>query len=195
MAQAVTSLAGALSASGTQVQLTAFTNPSTGGVGPKTLLQVDAETMQIEDATNSPTVSVVRGFNSTVAVAHNTSAPAIYGLTTDYPFTPGVPSQPIQSYVAAGAITVPQVDAIVYLQGGSAIAYTLAAPADSQTNKVTFQALTAQAHTVTNASPGFNSGGGSDDVATFGGAIGDSFTVVACAGAWNVVTLHNVTLG
>lgn len=100
----------------------------------------------------------------------------------------------------AAPITVKEGTAL--LTKGSAGAYTLAAPtaglpaAGGDDGKVLrLIAATAQAHTVTNAAPGFNNGGGASDVATFGGAIGDSMEVVAYNGEWLVLGLRNVTLG
>jgi hypothetical protein len=55
--------------------------------------------------------------------------------------------------------------------------------------------LTANAHTVTQSSPGFNNGGTASDVATFGAAIGNSIRLKAYNGIWLVVNLTGVTLG
>lgn len=195
MALAATTLSGDITANQSRIKLAAFTNPQTGGVTPEVMIQVDGEVMRMSSALLSPSLDVVRGSGTVPVTPHQSGAPVVYGLTSDFieQVSPG--NAPIATYSVAGAITVPTVDAIVYLTGAAATHFTLAAPSADQTNKVTFQALAAQAYLITNASPGFNSGGGSDDVATFGGAIGDSFTVVALGGVWNVVTLHNVTLG
>jgi len=53
-------------------------------------------------------------------------------------------------------------------------------------------AAAAQANTVTNTT-GFNGAGGAGDIATFGGAIGDNFTIMAVNGIWNIVASKNVT--
>ncbi len=89
MALTTTTLSAALTASGQQATLTAFTNPSTGGIGPLTLLKVDDEIMLITSAANSPTVSVVRGYMGTVAAAHTLYAGALYGLSTDFQASKG----------------------------------------------------------------------------------------------------------
>lgn len=85
----------------------------------------------------------------------------------------------------------------VYLTKAGVAAMTLAAPTagidDGKT--LTIIAATANAHTVTQTTPGFNSASTSGDVATFGGAIGDNMVIRAYNGAWHVITLRNVTLG
>lgn len=98
-------------------------------------------------------------------------------------------------YAASGAIPISGGIAILS-KTGSAGAYTLAAPV-AVTNdglELTIQSSTAFAHTVTQTTPGFNGSGAAQDVATFGGAIGDSMVVVAYNGVWLVRTLRNVTL-
>jgi hypothetical protein len=60
---------------------------------------------------------------------------------------------------------------------------------------LTIVATTAQAHTVTFSTIGFNEAGSGGDVATFGGAKGDSMMLVARNGAWFTASLRNVTLG
>jgi hypothetical protein len=77
-------------------------------------------------------------------------------------------------------------------------ALTLADPATPADDgkRLTIVATTANAHTVDNsAGSGFNGGGAGSDVATFGGAVGDSMELVALGGLWHVLRLTNVTLG
>lgn len=90
----------------------------------------------------------------------------------------------------------------VVLAKSSAGAWTLAAPtaglpsAGGDDGKILRMiAGTAQTHTVTQTTPGFNNAGSSKDVATFGGAIGDNLEVVAYNGKWLVLSSVNVTLG
>lgn len=96
---------------------------------------------------------------------------------------------------ANGAITVKE--GTIFLNKAGVLAATLAAPtATTDDGKVlTIVALTGNAHTVTQTTPGFNNGSTASDVATFGGAVGDSFTVRAYQGIWYVTTKVNVTLG
>lgn len=115
-------------------------------------------------------------------------------------FTPDIrtgtvnpPPVPIQELTADGAITIAA--GVVILNKGSALAATLAAPPTGMPGaRLTIIAKTAQAHTVTYTT-GFNAGGSTLDVATFGGAIGDNMEIVAVNNTWYVVDLRNVTLG
>ncbi len=72
---ATTTLNGALTASGTQLTLTAYTAP---GGRAKPLMRVDDEIMLITNTTNTPTLGVVRGYMGTTAVAHTTQAGVEY---------------------------------------------------------------------------------------------------------------------
>ena len=103
--------------------------------------------------------------------------------------------QPVELAAANGAIAS-KAGLVMITKTGSLAALTLAAPtAGTDDGKMlTIVAATAFAHTVTNASPGFNNAGASGDVATFGGAIGDSMQVVAYNGRWHVFCVRNVTL-
>jgi hypothetical protein len=94
-----------------------------------------------------------------------------------------------------GAITI--ADGTVNITKSSAAALTLADPSSGQAGtRILITTQTAQAHTVSNAAgSGFNAGGSGSDVATFGGAIGDCFEVIAINTKWNVISLKNVTLG
>lgn len=102
-----------------------------------------------------------------------------------------------QVLTANGAITIPVSDAfsVVVLNKAGVLAATLAAPVtltdDGKILIVT--AATANAHTVTNTSPGFNNAGAGGDVGTFGGAVGDGFMCVAFGAIWNVISAKNVT--
>lgn len=64
---------------------------------------------------------------------------------------------------------------------------------------LTFIAATANAHTLSNAAGSgfFSSGGGTKDVATWGGAIGDGFSIIAYQGKWYIDPrgVTNITLG
>lgn len=106
----------------------------------------------------------------------------------------GVVTSPITSFSADGAITIKQ--GIARLTKGTAGAYTLAAPTAGTDDgkELIIIAGTAAAHTVTQATPGFNGAGTGADVATFGGAKGDNLRLMAVNGEWLVLTLRNVTL-
>lgn len=107
----------------------------------------------------------------------------------------GNKKEQVATYLAAGAIS--EKTGTVLIGSGSARAMTLARPLSGEDDGkiLTISAISAQAHTVTNTTPGFNAAGASGDVATFGGAIGDTFQIVAANGVWNVISLRNVTLG
>jgi hypothetical protein len=84
MALTITNVNGAVATGATQVTLAAFTNPSTGPIGPKTWLKfATGEICLVTDATLSPTLSVVRGYFGTDAVPHNTLEGVSYGLSND----------------------------------------------------------------------------------------------------------------
>lgn len=187
MALTVTSLNGAITQSQTQIKLTAFTNPASGGIGPKALVVLDgAEVVQVEDASLSPVLSVVRGFNGTAATAHNTLAPVVYGLTSDFTTPANVTAATGYSYGADGTITNPAVDATIYIDKATAAALTLTDPNADQTNTVKFVSLTAAAHTITYAT-GFYDNTTSSDVATFPATAGAAFTIKAMSGKWRPV--------
>ncbi len=186
MALATTSLNGAVTLNATQVRLTAFTNPGTGGIGPRTYLVVDAEQMLVTDATLAPVLQVTRGANGTYATAHNTLAPVVYGLTTDFTQQVGTAAAPAYSYGADATITNPTVDATIYITKGSAAALTLTDPTADQANTVRIVSLTAYAHLITYAT-GFYDNTTTSDVATYPATAGATLTLVAKNGKWRVV--------
>ena len=95
-----------------------------------------------------------------------------------------------------GAVATPASSNLVRITKASAAALTLAAPSADQDGKtLTIVSTTAFAHTVTQAAPGFNGGGGGSDVATFAAAVGNSISLVASGGVWYVTNLQGVTLG
>lgn len=191
MSLTVTSLNGAVTQGSDRVVLTAYTNPANSGIGARALLLVDGEQMLVTDATNSPTLKVVRGYAGTLAVAHNTLAPVTYGVSSDFTQL-GVQGAgtlavaPEATYSVNGAITVPVVDQTIYLTKAGVAAMTLASPAADQTNTVRIVSLTANAHTIT-YTPGFYGNTTSSDVATFPATVGAVFTIVARNGLWNAV--------
>ncbi len=96
-----------------------------------------------------------------------------------------------------GAVTIPPGDTVFVITKASVCVLTIADPAVGDNGKVLkFISRTAQAHTLSNAAgSGFNAGGASADVATWGGAIGDGLELVADNAKWLVAYLRNVTLG
>ena len=196
MALAVTSLNGTITKNATMITLTAFTNPSSGAMSAQTVAIVDGEKMLITDATLSPTVQVVRGYDSTYASQHNTLAPIVYGLTSDFTqqvSTTGVAGSSVISYGVSGAITPPINNTTIYLTKATAAAMTLAAPASDQSNVVTVVSLTAAAHTITYTA-GFYQNTTSSDVVTFPSTSGACWIFQAKNGVWNA-TLGGGTTG
>jgi len=202
MALAVTSLNGAVAQGATKIKLTAFTNPSSVGISPKTWALVDGEYVSVEDASLSPTLSVARGMNGTLAVAHNTLAPVVYGLTSDFSQlafqgSDSIRVAPVATYSVNGAFTVPYVDQTVYITKAGVCALTLDAtvPADLAIT-VKFISLTANAHTLTYTA-GFYGNTTTSDVALFAATVGASFTMQAKNGLWIPIATADdgVTIG
>lgn len=100
------------------------------------------------------------------------------------------------SATGAGVITIKS--GTVFFTATGAATVTLAAPTAGTDDgcRLMIESTTAQAHTVTNTSPGFNNGSTASDVATFGTAIGNGFEVAAYNGVWwTLNTAKGVTLG
>ncbi len=189
MALTVTSLNGAVVYDAQRLRLTAFTNPSTGGIGPLVKVVVDGEVTYMSDATNSPTLLVARGEEGTLAVPHNTLAPVVYGLTSDFASGGGngLATAPVVTYSVDSTITNPVVDQIVYINKAGVCALTLTDPAKDSTQTMRFISLTANAHTITYAT-GFYGNTTTSDVATFPATAGGIFTIRAIDGAWYPVS-------
>lgn len=102
--------------------------------------------------------------------------------------------EPFVLAAASGAITAKR--GLVVITAASAAALTLAAPLAGIDDGATLTIVsdTAQAHTVTNTTPGFNGAGAGGDVATFGAARGNVMQLLAYNGVWYTVNLRNVTL-
>ena len=101
---------------------------------------------------------------------------------------------------ADGAVT--QRSGVLFVTKSSACAMTIANPVSGDPmaggddgKRLTIVSTTAQAHTLTRSTTGFNDGGSGADVATFGGAKGDGLTIVAYGGKWYIESKINVTTG
>lgn len=97
-------------------------------------------------------------------------------------------------HLVDGAITIK--NGIAVITKATAAALTLAAPTATTDDykRLLIVSTTAAAHTVTQTTPGFNGGSTSEDVATFGAAIGNAMELVAYQGVWLAVNLTGVTL-
>lgn len=97
------------------------------------------------------------------------------------------------TYTVLGAITIQP--GLQLIGSGGALAMTLADPTVEQNGMIMIlTASTAQAHTVTYTA-GFGGGTTARDVATFGGAVNDSMTIIAFNKVWWLISTRNVTLG
>lgn len=103
----------------------------------------------------------------------------------------------VAAAAADGAVTIAPKSVFITKAGIAAL--TLADPTATTHDGlvIDFIATTANAHTVSNAAGSgfFSSGGATKDVATFGGAIGDRFSVIAYQGKWYILDSLNITLG
>ena len=108
---------------------------------------------------------------------------------TTYPILTGSTVE----YDASGAID-PRASVVKLTKAGIA-AMTLADPETGYDGHImTIWSSTANADTVTNTT-GFGGASTAKDVATSGGAIGNSMTIRADGGVWVVVGLNGYTLG
>jgi hypothetical protein len=185
MALNATTLSGGITANQVVITLASGTGAAVGK-----FLKVDSEFMKITNIDNSPQIGVQRGINGTAAVAHATTATVNIGFGYDFPY---VPAPRTYTYGASGAITVAPGTHILKGPAGS-VTMTLASPTGAQNGYVMkLTAATAEAYTVT-CTAGFNGGSTASDVATYG-AIGDSLTIEAVNGVWNVIANEGVSLG
>ena len=102
----------------------------------------------------------------------------------------------VQVYDGDVTVQWPEGDsAVVFLTEADVTAVTLPTPVSGSDDgkSITFISTTAQAHTVTCATIGFNAGNAAGDVGTFGGAIGDGFTCFAYGGEVYTTNVTNVT--
>lgn len=190
MALVLTTLASAKATNDKTVKLTSAT-----GVVNKMLLLVDSEYMRVTDATLTPTIGVVPGWEGRQAQPHGILAPVVYGLAQEFVNTGGIGANvpAAMSFGVDGAITgalgtgVPVQNTVVFLTKATAGAYTLAGPATDQQNTVLFVSTTAAAHTITYTA-GFYANTTSSDVATFPATAGATFTIRAQGGVWMAVT-------
>lgn len=180
-----------------------ITVASATGALTKNVVQIDGEFLvQTTDALNT-VIPVRRGDQGTFNETHNAGAVVLMGLASDFPPAPPgsitpipvAPNWTVASYAAAGAIAVPTTkrNVFVKLSAGSAAAMTLADPTYAQEGQeMLIQAEAAQAYTVAGT---FNAGGSGADLATFGGAVGDTLHVKAVSQQWHVLNLNGVTIG
>lgn len=100
----------------------------------------------------------------------------------------------VAAYAADGAIAIRSHIALLTKAGVNAM--TLAAPTATTHDGVIIEivATTANAHTVTATTIGFNAADAAGDVGTFSGAVGDGLRVLAYQGEWYVLNNIGVTI-
>lgn len=175
-----------LSAALTKTQ-TSFTVTSATGFAAGYLLRVDDEFLLISGVVGTQ-IEAQRGYLGTDAIAHGILSIAVAGPAKD--FATVTPAR-MYTYGVSGALTAKQ--GYHRLMKAGVGAMTLTAPtADQEGDKMLVVSGTAQAHTITLGSGYFNAA--TNNVCTYGGAIGDFVELQAMNGSWNVLGYKNITL-
>lgn len=197
MAFTVTTLAADLSATATKMTLTSGT-----GFAAKQLAKIDGEYVRIGSVSGAVASGLVRGYNGTVAAAHDLLSTVVttsdgsdwttlqMGAETDRP--PYVDD--VVSVGENGTIACPTRDTTIMLTKATALASTTLAdpPKDRDGLKVTVTSATDAAHVITGT---FADGTtGAHTTATYAAFNGASMDLVAQQGTWNTVALTNVTI-
>lgn len=176
---------------------TSITVASATGFAAGSFVKVNAECMQVQKGyVSGTTIPVMRGIEGTPALAHAVTSNVTVGLASDFVPTgtppgeavnyPMIRSRQIASYNAAGAIAHPAAgnDAVAIINGTTARAMTLAAPAKDQDGDVlTVIGNGKAAHTITIAG-GIGAASTGYTVATFIVGSQQSQQFMACNGAW-----------
>jgi len=198
MALVTTTAAAAVTASGTQIQLTAYTAPA-GRAKP--LLKIDDEICLIVDNSLTPTLSVVRGYMGTLAVAHTIYAGITYGAPVDFQVSKG----PAELYPSITTPTIAQNAQEITATGATgttAAILTVTAPAFVSVTGASGAGINLPVPTVGQAFTFTNKMTGAFNLYCVGGTIngttgttasavtatGNKFVVASCttAGAWTV---------
>jgi hypothetical protein len=127
MALTTTTLNGTIVAGIPRLTLTAFTNPATAGLpGAGVLLKfATGEICLVSDATVSPTLGVVRGYDGTAAQAHTTGEAVVYGNASE----PGWAADPLFPVFTAPVINMESQEITITGSTGSTAAnVTINAP-------------------------------------------------------------------
>ncbi len=201
MALTTTSLNGAITASQTFLKLTSAT-PATGSpaLANRFMLEVDGERMFVTDVSMSPTVQVVRGYDGTSAVAHQTLAPLFWGQPFDWNGNAGAPVTPralVSIGVNTAIIAAPTTNTLMTLDKATALATTtLAAPTpDSNGVVLTITSNTAAAHVITATSLVADGVSGSPHTTmTWAAFKGASIVLTVQNGLYNVTSAVGVTV-
>lgn len=130
--------------------------------------------------------------NFTDVAADSFTGDVIGDITGD--LTGGV-KLPTQVLAADGEITIKS-GVVLLTKADGVVEATLDAPTPTTDDgKILYiVSTTAQEHTITATTIGFNAADTDGDVATLGGAIGDGLVVVAYQGEWYVLAKTNATI-
>ena len=175
MALVSTTLSSAVTVTDTSIAVASATSVAAGR-----FIRIDGEVMLVTKGyvTASTTVPVLRGQDGSVVAAHPTTAVVVHGDAADWPVPktgtnvavsyPSQPSRTLQSYTAAGAITLVAGDSLHVLNGASALAMTLAQPTAEMDGSLMWIVSNGKyAHTVTVAGVGYNAAASGYTVLTF----------------------------
>jgi hypothetical protein len=183
MALTATTIAAAIDGMTNIIRVTAATGCVVGQPA-----RIDNEYVKIQGISDT-NLTVFRGMRGTKAVAHNALADFVTGPWADFPVEM-FPLAGSYTYSVDGAITI--ATGVHKLIKGTALAATLAIPTTAQEGlELTIVSLNAVAHVITVATPATTD---EAETLTFGGAIGDSVTLIAVNGQWAVKYLRNVTV-
>lgn len=157
MALVRTTLSSALTAAASQIVVASATGFAAGY-----RIRIDDEVFYVASTyTTGTTIPVLRGQDGSAAKAHPATAGVVCGVNSDWP-TPADQTlvqnplagrnRAVQSYSAAGAITLPTsgADAFAIINGTSALAMTIAAPSKDLEGSILFISSNGAAnHTLT----------------------------------------------
>jgi hypothetical protein len=175
------------------------------GFAPGLWVRIDQELCQVAAnyLAGGVIIPVMRGRDGTASAPHPSGAKVIAELASDYVALGAqqstqfntVSGRDIKSYSASGAITlpIPGRDLIVFLNGTSVLAMTLANPtADMDGCRLLIAGNGKAAHTVTYAA-GLGNGGAAMDVGTAAAGNQCAFELVAAGGFWCYIGLPSAT--
>lgn len=168
-----------------------------GAAGAGTALAKGTATQVLHSGTTPSwsAVSLTADVSGQLPFANGGAGPRVTSLAL---FHAEAQTKEVALYSSDTAIT--QKDGLVLITKGSAAALTLGAPTSGAPGtgddgkELLIFSTTAFAHTITNASPGFNNAGGSGDVGTMSAAVGNYLRLIAYNGVWYVVGNVNVTI-
>ena len=208
MAITRSSISAAMTATQKTLAITSATGlPGVGISARSQIIRVDGESMKTIDGICQVSTGVItlmqRGAEGSTAVAHDILAPTLttptasdfsdFGVGVNVPIPPTLPR--LSSIGQNGVIAVPVQDTVVLLTKATALASTTLAdpPTDLDGVRLTLTSMVDTAHVVTTVNC-FDGTSGAHTTLTFAAFIGASVTLMAAAGAWNVISNNQVTI-